>query len=102
MYDMGSKLRTIRDKRKITQKALALKINKSVSAISSYESNAQVPPTEVLVSISQALHVPIAYFVGMNNDIAYSSSGLTAEQIHIMDCIYEEFTQPSTDQQQLQ
>lgn len=44
MYDIGSRLKDIRIKRGLTQKVLAKRINKSVSAISGYESNVQTPP----------------------------------------------------------
>lgn len=38
MYDLGSRLKTIRLQRGLTQRQLAARVNKSVSAISSYES----------------------------------------------------------------
>lgn len=61
MYDIGSRLKDMRSKRGLTQKDLAKRINKSVSAISAYESNAQTPPTDVLISIAQVLRVPLTY-----------------------------------------
>lgn len=49
MYDLGSRLKEMRNKRGMTQKMLAAKINKSVTAVSGYESNIQTPPTDVLI-----------------------------------------------------
>ena len=40
MYDLGLRLKQVRMQRGMTQKSLARQINKSVSAVSSYESNA--------------------------------------------------------------
>ena len=47
MYDFGLRLKKLRKSRGLTQKMLADRINKSVSAVSSYESNAQLPPLDV-------------------------------------------------------
>lgn len=95
MYDMGSRLRDIRVKRGLTQRVLAERINKSVSAISGYESNVQTPPTDVLISISEVLHVPITYFVDLNSEDSYSAKGLSIEQKKLLDLLFEEFAMPS-------
>lgn len=95
MYDMGSRLKDIRVKRGLTQRMLAERISKSVSAISGYESNAQTPPTDVLISISEVLHVPITYFVELSNEDSYSANGLSKEQKEFLDLLFEEFTVPS-------
>lgn len=101
MYDIGSKLRDMRNKRGLTQKELAKRINKSVSAISGYESNIQTPPTDVLVSISCVLHVPITYFTDMDCEDSYSSCGLTHEQKELMDLIFKELAAPSNINKEL-
>lgn len=80
MHGLGSKLREIREKRGMTQRTLAERIHKSVSAISGYETDFQTPPTDVLISISQVLHLPIAYLMDSRNEEAYSAAGLTPEQ----------------------
>ena len=99
--DIGSRLKDIRLKRGLTQKALAKRINKSVSAISGYESNVQVPPTDVLVSISQVLHVPITFFVDLSSEISYSAAGLSHEQREFLDLFFEEITNPSEASKEL-
>lgn len=101
MYDVGSRLREMRDKRGLTQRVLAERINKSVSAISGYESNVQTPPTDVLISISQVLHVPITYFVDINCKDCYSSEGLSLEQKEFLDLLFQEFTNPSNTDDKL-
>lgn len=101
MYDIGSRLRDMRNKRGLTQKVLAERINKSVSAISGYESNMQTPPTDVLISISHVLHVPLTYFVDISSEDSYSTNGLSPEQKEIMDMLYCEFTTPSNVAEEL-
>ncbi len=51
MYDLGYRIKQIRTQRGMAQNELAKRINKSKSAVCGYESEAQVPPLEVLVSI---------------------------------------------------
>ena len=92
MYDLGSRLKLIRLKRGMTQKDLAGRINKSVPAVSSYESNAQLPPLDVLESIALALNVSIDYLAGIDAGITYSTSHLTSRQIELIDLLFQEFT----------
>lgn len=101
MYDIGSRLKDMRSKRGLTQKDLAKRINKSVSAISAYESNAQTPPTDVLISIAQVLHVPLTYFVNLTCEESYSAKELTVDQKALLDLIFAEFTNPSRKDQEL-
>lgn len=79
MHDVGSRIREMRDRRGLTQQALAERINKSVSAISGYESNVQTPPTDVLISIAQVLHVPLTFFVDLSCEDSYSIRGLSQD-----------------------
>ncbi len=96
MYDLGSRLKEMRIKRGLTQAMLAKRINKSVPAISGYETNTQTPPTEVLISISEVLYVPITYFVDLNCEESYSAKGLSNEQKEFLDLLFEEFATPTS------
>lgn len=91
MYDLGSRLKTIRQKRGITQKELAMRINKSVSAVSSYESNAQLPPLDVIEDIALILNVSIDYLVGADKFCSISPRSLTQEQSELLDLVLQEF-----------
>lgn len=95
MHGLGSKLREIREKRGLTQRMLAARIHKSVPAISGYENDFQTPPTDVLISISQVLHVPVAYLVDSGNEESYSAAGLTKEQQEVLDLLFAEFANPA-------
>ena len=95
MYDIGSRLKDMRIKRGLTQRMLAERIHKSVSAISGYESNVQTPPTDVLISISAVLRVPITYFVDTKCEYGYYASELSAEQIEFLDLLFKEFCNPT-------
>lgn len=91
MYDLGSRLKHIRQKRGITQKDLALRINKSISAISSYESNAQLPPLDVIADIAVTLNTSLDYLVGMDKCNTFSVSSLSQEQTELLELVLHEF-----------
>ena len=92
MYDLGSRLKAVRLQRGLTQKTLARRINKSISAVSSYESNAQMPPLDVLETLSSVLNVSLDYLVGLENYNLYSTKALTKEQKDFIDLLFREFT----------
>jgi transcriptional regulator with XRE-family HTH domain len=95
MYDLGFRLKQLRKSRKIMQRDLARKISKSVSAISSYESNAQMPPLDVLISIATTLGVSLDQLVGFTNDETYSTKPLTPKQKELVKALWAEFLSPS-------
>lgn len=101
MYDLGSRLKSIRLKRGITQKNLAERINKSISAVSSYESDAQLPPLDVLESIALVLNVSIDYLAGMDSHCTYSVKNLNTQQAEIIDMLFQEFSSSSSSEGEL-
>lgn len=61
----GKKLRTAREKRELSQEALAEKTNRSRSSILGYEAGKRLPPIEDLPLLAEVLNVPVAYFFQM-------------------------------------
>lgn len=80
MYDLGFRIKEIRTRRGLNQKELAQRINKSKSAVCGYETNAQVPPLEVLVSIASVLNVSLDYLVGFEETESFSTRSLSDQQ----------------------
>ena len=101
MFDFGSRLKELRNKRGITQETLAHRINKSIGAVSGYETNIQTPPTDVVVSIAQVLNTSVAFLLDEDDDKCYSSKNLTKEERKLMDLIYAEFTEKSSSEEKL-
>ncbi len=95
MYDLGYRIKEIRTQRGIAQNELAKRINKSKSAVCGYESEAQVPPLEVLVSIASVLNVSLDYLVGFEMEEPISVANLTNHQKKIINLILEEFSRPT-------
>lgn len=101
MYDFGLRLRELRKSRGLTQKMLAERINKSVSAVSSYESNVQLPPLDVSKSIALALGISIDYLVGNEETPTYTAKDLTEPQAKLLDKLISEFRCPTNRSPQL-
>lgn len=95
MYDLGYRIKEIRTQRGMAQNELAKRINKSKSAVCGYESEAQVPPLEVLVSIASVLNVSLDYLVGFEMEEPISVANLTSQQKKIINLILEEFSKPT-------
>lgn len=83
MYDLGFRIKEMRVRRGISQKELAQRINKSKSAVCGYETNAQIPPLEVLVSIASVLNVSLDYLVGFDEAGSISMRNLSEQQRNI-------------------
>lgn len=97
MYGFGLRLKTLREQRKLSQKQLAVKINKSTAAISSYECDRQIPPTEVMQSIAKALGVSLGYLVGNEEIAVYSSDSFSCSQQEVIELLFSEFVQPTSN-----
>lgn len=96
MHDLGSRLQMLRKQRGITQKVLAGRINKSVAAVSSYETNVQSPPLDVLISIASVLNVSLDYLVGFDCRELLVLDSLTDDQRELVYLLITEFNAPTT------
>ena len=96
MYDVGFRIKEARKRRGFTQKTLAVKVGRSVQAISSYERNVQTPPTEVLTSIAYALNMSPTYFLEYDAEPLLSLKPLTEEQRELIELLYAELLGKST------
>ena len=95
MYDLGYRIKEIRTQRGMAQNELAKRIHKSKSAVCGYESEAQVPPLEVLVSIASVLNVSLDYLVGFEMEEPVSLTNLTYQQKKVINLLLEEFSKPT-------
>ena len=101
MYDLGYRIRVTRTQRGISQSELAKRINKSKSAVCGYESNAQIPPSEVLVSIATVLNVSLDYLVGFDVEEPVSLKNFNSQQKKAIGLLLEEFSRPTNSSPKL-
>ncbi len=72
---IGSNIREFRKKKGMTQRELAVKIDKSYSSIQKYELDIAVPPLSVIHEIAAALGVDAWEIIGFNN-VEFPDEGL--------------------------
>lgn len=101
MSDFGLRLQSIRKQRGMTQKALAERINKSLSAVSSYETNVQMPPLDVLISIASVLNVSLDYLAGLEHKETILLDNLTDDKKELITMIVGELVSPSGNGKEL-
>ena len=61
--DIGTAIKSIRTRKKITQKDLAAKCGISANALCSIEKNASFPSKETINKICDALEIPVSYLL---------------------------------------
>lgn len=81
MVNFGNRLKSLRTKRRLTQKQLADQVGIAVSAISSYESGTRYPSYDVLISFSRIFHVSTDYLLGLDKRAVIDVSGLNEEEV---------------------
>ena len=77
---LGEKLKKLRESRGWTQADLAKRLNKAVSTVSGYESDAHAIPLDVLASISSLFSISTDELLGLDAPEVLSLSGLTGAQ----------------------
>lgn len=61
--DIGNAIKSIRTRKKITQKDLAAKCGISANALCSIEKNTSFPTKETINKICEALEIPVSYLL---------------------------------------
>lgn len=92
---LGEKLKKLRESRNWTQAELAKRLNKSVSTVSGYESDAHAIPLDVLVSISLLFGISTDELLNLETVNVLPLSGLTKEQCDLLRRIQQEYLVPS-------
>ncbi len=92
---LGEKLKNLRESRNWSQAELAKRLNKAVSTISGYESDAHAIPLDVLVSISLLFGVSTDELLDLETTNVLSLSGLTEEQCNLLRKIRQGYLSPS-------
>lgn len=90
-YDFGLILRALRERSNLTQKQLGGKIGVSEGMISRYENNMSEPPFETVRDFAAIFNVSMDYLAGMEKQRSIPTTGLTEEQIDIMQSLGEVF-----------
>ena len=65
---IGTRIRELREKKRLTQPELAEKINIKRPSITAYESGNQLPPVDTLMKIADFFNVSLDFLTGRTND----------------------------------
>ncbi len=99
MFDIGQRIKYLRNQNGFTQAQLAKKLNKSKSAICRYESGGKEPSLNTLIDISTLFNVSLDYLVGLEKKDVISIENLTPNQINILNTLLVEFRNMKSYQQ---
>lgn len=91
MFELGVRLRQLREQRKWTQEDLGRKVDRSKSVICSYENGLKLPPLEILVQLAEIFHVSLDWLAGLDKEESLQTQGLSLEQKQILSLLLEEF-----------
>ena len=82
MVDLGNRLKTLRLRKGLSQKELAVQVGVTKSTISAYEKGDRKPPYETLVLLARIFNVSTDYLLGVsrNSGTNLDVSGLTESQ----------------------
>lgn len=81
MVEFGKRLRELRIQRNLTQKQLGAIVGVKNSIISFYENGDRMPSPEIIIMLSNCLHVSCDYLMGVEKQPTIDVSGLTDSDI---------------------
>ena len=91
MFDLGLRIRQLRERQKLSQEQLGARVERSKSVISSYENNIKVPPLTILIQLAVIFNVSLDYLVGIDKNEMISVEGLSDSQKNLLQILAFEF-----------
>lgn len=91
LYRFGENLKSLRTKKGLSQTQLATKLWLNKSIISAYENDQRAPSLDVLIKISDEFNVSMEYLLGIDRENTIDISGLTDEQVTVVNSLIELF-----------
>lgn len=97
MILIGKRIKDLRTKYRFTQTDLAEKVGVTKSTIAAYENDSRQPSYEVLIKMSEVFRVSIDSLLLDRSDSIINVSGLTPEQIDVLENIIFYFKKASNE-----
>lgn len=95
MFDVGLRIKELREQHRWSQNDLARKINKSKSTVSLYESNGKVPPGDTLIDLAAIFNVSLDYLIGIDKNEMVSIDKLSERQKSVVHTLLVELQDTS-------
>ena len=96
MVLIGKRIKELRNKYKFTQTELAEKVGVTKSTIAAYENDSRQPSFEVLIKMAEVFKVSIDSLLLNRSGAILEVSGLTTEQLDILDNLIKHFRKNNT------
>lgn len=77
---IGDKISELRNKRNLTQQALAKSLKVSRSSVNAWEMGISIPSVKRIIDLSQYFHVSIDYLLGTDDKLTIDISNLKEEE----------------------
>lgn len=81
---LGTRLKELREKKKLMQEQVAIILRTTKSAISMYESGTRQPSLEVLIAFARFYKVSTDYLLGVNETRSIDITGLTEHDVEVV------------------
>ena len=91
VYDLGIRLKQLRENQKLTQKQVAKKLGVTEATVSSYERNIAMPPGDKLKMLAIIYKARADYILDLDGREYVLVDGLTKAQIEAVESIINEF-----------
>jgi transcriptional regulator with XRE-family HTH domain len=90
MIYLGSKIKSLRLEKHLTQEQVAQRIGVSKAMISSYELSTRSPSYDILIKLSAFFKVSTDYLLGLEDSRTIQLSGLSDRQVEILNTLIDE------------
>ncbi len=84
MIDIGTRIKDLRNARRMTQAEFAERINVTKSTVSAYENGTRFPSYDVLIRIARLFKVSTDNLLGYSEKSVVDVTGLTRKQINVI------------------
>ena len=98
---LGSRLRQLREEKRLQQDQVAALIGVKKSTISLYENDMRQPPYGTLVRLATLYRVSTDYLLGCASNHTIDVSGLTLEEISVINQLVTMMTLKNTDKEEV-
>lgn len=77
---IGERICELRNKKNLTQYALARELGVTRSSVNAWEMGISIPSVERIIDLSQYFHVSIDYLLGVDNELTVNISALNKRE----------------------
>ena len=91
MYDFGERLKELRTRKKLSQKAVARKLNIDNTTLSGYERNIISPSIDIIRSLALIYNTTSDYILGLDHKQVICVENLSDRQLDVINTLLLEF-----------